>query len=266
MSFARRGSLIFCGTAVALLLGEGMARVTVAHRYRRWGVTEEASFPQLAAGLVARKTRRPVRALNLAVPGCNSWMEVESLVSRMEAIDPDVVVMQWVANDADLPNFIYPTPDVWAVDRSYLWDVLLRPGDALLHPSASRPVMAKKEKTPDGQTVHWPNPDQVPSRYRRMVGEQGVAAEYRRLNQACTDRGIPVVLTYSLSPPHPFVQGLARELGWQVVEPLALAEDRRGFRVNDLRLLPEDPHSNAKGHHMISEAVAEEIRAAAGWL
>jgi hypothetical protein len=57
---------------------------------------------------------------NLAVPGYNSVQEVATFAAKADSIRPDLVIVNWVGNDMDLPNFPSPSAPTSTVrvDRS----------------------------------------------------------------------------------------------------------------------------------------------------
>jgi hypothetical protein len=60
--------------------------------------------------------------LNMAVPGYNTAMEVETLKARGLAYEPDVVVVGFCWNDIDLPNFVRAPAEYLSLHRLFLRD------------------------------------------------------------------------------------------------------------------------------------------------
>ena len=57
--------------------------------------------------------------INLAVPGYNTTMEVETFFQKGLRFNPDLVIISYVQNDFDLPNFIIKKENPWISKKSY---------------------------------------------------------------------------------------------------------------------------------------------------
>src|SRR5205085_10505957 len=91
------------------------------------GVSDEESYLSLLqSSLRASRPGREWQALNLAVPGYNTVMEVATLRTVGLSFQPDVVVLEVVGNDLDLPNFIRTPAPVSSLRRSFVVDFLAR--------------------------------------------------------------------------------------------------------------------------------------------
>ena len=57
--------------------------------------------------------------INLAVGGYNTTMEVETFLKKGILFNPDLVIISYVPNDFDLPNFIIKKENPWVSKKSY---------------------------------------------------------------------------------------------------------------------------------------------------
>ncbi|MBM3976090.1 MAG: SGNH/GDSL hydrolase family protein [Planctomycetes bacterium] len=70
---------------------------------------------------------RPERrwhTVNTAVPGYTTVMEVETLKKKGLALAPDLVVIDFVPNDLELPIYLIAEKNVWNPSRSFLYEYL----------------------------------------------------------------------------------------------------------------------------------------------
>lgn len=92
-----------------------------------WGVRREETFPAVLEEMLNQRfSPRRFEVWNLAVPGYDSVQEVETFAAEAPLLRPDLVVINWVANDMDLPSFLATPPDVWSIRRSFLIDLIHR--------------------------------------------------------------------------------------------------------------------------------------------
>jgi len=64
--------------------------------------------------------------INTAVPGYNTVMEVETLKQKALIYKPDIVFIEFICNDLDLPNFIYVTRNCLSLKKLYSIDFFLK--------------------------------------------------------------------------------------------------------------------------------------------
>lgn len=90
-----------------------------------WGVEQgEEYLGVLRANLAARAGIRRYEVLNLAVPGYNTQLEVQSLVAKGLAYAPDIVVVGWCDNDFAPPFFLLEPANLKRRDMSFLYALL----------------------------------------------------------------------------------------------------------------------------------------------
>ncbi|MEA2624932.1 MAG: hypothetical protein QOD06_977 [Candidatus Binatota bacterium] len=233
-----------------------------------WGVDRrEAFLAVLEEMLRERRPGRRFEAWNLAVPGYNSVQEVRTLERRMDAIDPDLVIISFIDNDMHLPNFLARRPDFWTLRRSYLAQ-LIRRRLATARGERLRPldlsIMAPGEqRRPERELGR----ERFPERFWPLFGWKNLEQAYRRLAAVSRERRIPAIVVFvGTDPPDAesvrTLKALAAEEGIVSVDPreriLAYLRET-GRKADRLVLSRRDPHANPQLHRLIAEAIFDTI-------
>ncbi|MFN7953815.1 MAG: SGNH/GDSL hydrolase family protein [bacterium] len=225
-----------------------------------FGVGDDESFmPALAQRLKARQPELDWQSINTAVPGYNTVMEVETLEKKCLAYDPDVVIVNFVGGDDDLPNFIRRRSEPLALDKSFLGEFLR----ALRSGKPARDDFALAD-APRADVGFEGDPEKVPPEYRDMVGWPAYERAMTRLRDLSDEHGFRVVV---LGHPAVYTQvrELARSLGFPVVESLRFMHRymrEHGIESErDLRLIlaPHDSHPTALLHGVIADALVDGL-------
>jgi len=232
-----------------------------------WAVGQDDSFAQVLERRLEELAPGRFEVLNAGVPGYNTVMEARYFELHADELEPDLVLVHYVDNDMDLPNFLSEPADPWTLRRSYLLDLVRRrlmllAGEQMIPRGLFVAALDRREnryRIPD---------DQIPDRYRPLQGWDRMEDAYRRIAAQAKARGIPfAVLVNSMDfrdrlagkavtvlPPH--VRELTARLaaeGWLVIEP----EERtfahlraKGLGGEALWALPNDSHMNALHHRL----------------
>lgn len=230
-----------------------------------WGTAEPDAFLRVLARDLARTAAGPVEVLNLGVPGYNTAMEVAAFERTALAYAPDVVVVDWVGNDADLPNLIADSRSVLDLDNSFLLDLVLT---AMGRRSAGATPL---QPAPWAGSHFESDPDRVPPAYRDLVGEPGVTKALRRLASLQQQHGFRLLVATHYQAP-PFVHRVCAELGIPLVANEAAVRahlQRRSLAIedyltSDLVLSAQDPHPSVAGHALYAATIAAFLRER-GW-
>ena len=254
--------------------GPDVSRPKPASVYRIVGIGDSYMFGQgvsdnetylarVPALLQASLSGRSIETVNLAVPGFNTVMEVEMMRERAAALDPDLILIEIVGNDLDLPNFLWSSVDPWTPKRLYLLDFIRgRLGNAIA-PTAGRGLLEAPREGGAGDA--FSREDHVPDRYASIVGLDPFKQALRDLAQLGRTRRIPVVaITHGVW----FEEAMLRCLEESEIPVLVLRSALRqraralgavDYARSPLALSPQDLHPSPFGH----QAVAEEL---AAWL
>ncbi len=229
------------------------------------GVADEETYLARLPGLMrAALSAQPIETVNLAVPGFNTAMEVETLRNRGSALEPDLVLIEIVGNDLDLPNFLWNAIDPWTARRSFLLEFVrgrLESGGAA---RASAPGLAEAPRDEGAGGGRFSrDEDRVPSRYASMVGlgafEKAIAdlATWGRVAR------VPVLaVTHGVWFEPEMLAALSKNKIPVLVLRSALRRRAHDLGAPDygrspLALSPHDLHPSALGH----EAIAQELAA-----
>jgi hypothetical protein len=237
-----------------------------------WALGQHDSFAQVLEQRLEALAPGRFEVLNAGVPGYNTMMEARYFELHADALEPDLVLVHYVDNDMDLPNFLSEPPDPWSLRRSYLLDLVQR---RML-------LLAGEERLPRGLFVaaidrranryRMPE-DQIPDRYRPLQGWDRMVAAYAQIAAQARARGIPfAVLVNSVDyrarlagqadrALEPHVRDLATILaagGWLVIDP----EERTFAHLRDkglpgeaLWVTPTDSHMNALHHRLAATEI-----------
>lgn len=225
-----------------------------------WGVN--ASECYLARLVASLNTRRPSvgwTALNTAVPGYNTVMEVQTL--RVKALEPppDLVLLNFVGNDLRLPNFVLERRRYLSLRRSFLVGFVrsrLSPDAGDLSP---RLTYLPRQQRPS-------EAERVPAELRGLVGLEAFEDALDELRELSEHHRFEVVVLAHPTAPE-FVRRAAARRGFLLVETgarvreLALERGLSGAWEPPLCLTAADPHPSALGHELIAEALLEALEA-----
>lgn len=207
-----------------------------------------------------RRHRRDLdaRILNTAVPGYNTVMEVATLEEKGLAYRPHLVLIEFVGNDLELPNFIRTPSDVWGFDRSFLVDFFERRRGRRKELS----LFGRLERlglTP-GLDIEA---ERVPAEYRGMVGFEAYVGALRELRELSLEHGFEVLWFTLLAPGNSQRQMIAvsADLGFHVLDVGTVLRDyldERGlgdYLGSPLALGPDDGHPSVAGHRVAAGAL-----------
>jgi lysophospholipase L1-like esterase len=209
-----------------------------------WGVGEgEDYLSVLVSRLNASQGAGAWDAVNTAVPGYNTVMEVETLKKKGLAYAPDVVVVGYCVNDLELPPFLKGAADPFSLRHSFLKDFVA----GRLWPDTAR--------------------QRAPGRYADLVGLEAFAAAARELQELGREHHFRVVVLFFWSAP-PEIRRVVEPLGFSLVYTRAAMKaymQREGIgelRGSKLSLTPEDSHPSAIGHGLMAESLEAGLRQA----
>ena len=214
-----------------------------------WGVRDEQTYLSILAAKLNTKFPQNVwEVINTAVPGYNTAMEIETLKAKGLRLKPDVVIINYVNNDTNLPNFISERADYLSPDRSFLLSYLrgtLKQIDLVQAPMQSdRPKFAN-------------DPQEVPRQYRDMVGVAAVCSGLQELHSLSRQHGFDVVVLSSRTLPA-WVRRLSLRLKFDVLEVGPAWEHHAAEQnIPDPRAVfslgAHDPHPSVEGHKFMAD-------------
>ena len=216
-----------------------------------------------ANGFLSGRLAEPV---NLAVPGFNTVMEVEMLRARAATLEPDLVLIEIVGNDLDLPNFLWSAVEPWTLRRLFLLDFVRGRLAASGGGEGTVPGLSEAPREGGGSVDTFSRDAvQVPPRYASIVGLPAFERALRDLAELGRARRIPVLaLTHGVWFEGAMLKALAKNGIPVLVLRSALRQRARSLGAPDyarssLALSPTDLHPSALGHRFIAEELAAWI-------
>ena len=228
------------------------------------GVSDEETYLARLATLLAETRARPrVETVNLAVPGFNTVMEVEMLREHGAALEPDLVLIEIVGNDLDLPNFLWSARDPWTLRRSFLLDFIRsRLAGAARPPASGAGLSEAPHEAGAGAQTYARDAERVPEAYRSLVGLAAFETALRDLAEFGRAHDVPVLaLTHGVWFEDDMLAALESNGIPVLVLRSALRRRAREMNAPDygrspLALSPTDLHPSAAGHQAIAEELA----------
>lgn len=225
-----------------------------------WGVADGESYLDRIEEAIKRPGNAKIEVLNFGVPGYNTAMEVSLFDHVVKDFKPDLVIIQFVNNDFQVPAFMQPPKDYFSLQRSFLLEFI----KARTGKKAAALIGTEITKLPERQKVI--------EQYRWMIGSGGYERAMDRLAAMTTAKGIPVLIVSgkassqqrkimrNVAKKHrfqrmkvgPFVEKYLSEKG---LAALTAAERRKLLTVS-----PADSHPNALGHQIYADAIMERLR------
>jgi lysophospholipase L1-like esterase len=242
-----------------------------------WGVRQEETWPLVLEDLLSQNDpSRKFQVMNLGVPGYNTVQEVQAFSTKAEALNPDLVIINYCNNDMDLPNFLANPPDPFSLNTSYLKDFIRRRIELLKGNVLSPLGLTAIPMNENSKRFRMPT-ERVPERFRPLYGWDNMVDANRRLAKICRTMEIPYVFLLNFNDYRFRLRGttptvvpqyvrdfvkLNQEEGYLVVDP----QDRifNYLKQNDLDhtavwITKKDSHSNSIRHRFLAEELFEQL-------
>ena len=198
--------------------------------------------------------------MNAAVPGYNTVNEVETLKTRLLAYDPDVVIVDYVSNDLYVPGFLRRPQPYFALDRSFLAQLVQNALDGLHVPDneLERPPDAFRHRTFLGEE------DLIPEAYREVIGIDAFRAAVGQLADLSRTHGFPVIVFahYGFDAP---VRAVLEASGLPLIDGYPAIRawlDDRGiadYAGSPLTVSAKDSHPSAVQHALIAGMLTDAV-------
>jgi lysophospholipase L1-like esterase len=219
-----------------------------------WGVAQEAIFPSVLQRLLAERLARPVRVVNSGVCSYNTVQELAFLRTRGLALEPDVVILFYVANDVGTHE-AFEAPPAW---RELPPPALLRRalGALWLYRLADHALRYGLAGTRA--------PRSEPSAQPGAPGWQASMDALRALEAHAREAGFRLLVFFGRWTPDPASTPLLDAVR-EAVAPAPVADTAEWFAGRALRPYLNsvvDAHPNAAAHRVFAEHMAEAVRAA----
>jgi len=243
-----------------------------------WGVAQEDTFlARLELMLKEGQGNGRYEIFNLAVPGYNTVQEVRSFAGRIEELDPDMIIINYVDNDMDLPNFLARRRDPFKLKKSYLAELVKR-RYVILRGSSLLPISLTGVPLNEESLRFGMPEDRIPDRFRPLFGRENMIDAFNRLAVIAGSRGIPVVLLLNMDDYSHRLEGrtptvlpwpvrhlaeFCEKEGYIIVDPQDRIMDyltNNSLRTQDLWIGERDSHPNRIRHKLVAEELFERLR------
>lgn len=151
-----------------------------------WGVTEQNCFLTQLENDLNRQDSFVFEILNTGVPGYNSVMEVATLREKIDLPGVDMVILNFVGNDLDLPNFIRKKPAYLGIKKSFILQ-RFEASDGMDGRLRAAPFDKKKG-------AYENRLENVPPEYQAFVGEPAFSAALQELRKMAQEHGFQVLV------------------------------------------------------------------------
>ncbi|MDG1436019.1 MAG: GDSL-type esterase/lipase family protein [Saprospiraceae bacterium] len=226
-----------------------------------WGVDEEECYLSRLENMLNqnRNDSTNYEVINTGVPGYNTAMEVAVLKNKIDLSQVDLVIINFIENDFDLPNFIRKKPPYDNFKQSFIRKELFpRSLDGW------RGIDSRLHEAPfDTSGYYEKDPENVPNIYKEMVGETGYLTAMQTLNNLSEKHGFKLILlTNSLFKPRPKpVKDFAKKSkiyyldvkdDWKICKP---EFNNKPYHISDI-----DYHPNRYGHACNARILYRKIK------
>lgn len=189
-----------------------------------------------------------LEAINLAVPGYNTQLEVEMLRFKGLKYRPDIVILGWCENDFGLPYFFLEKEDYRRTDKSFLFDILFR---RARQGTAVQPGLVMRD-------VRQYDRNRVVPEMMGGTNTDGVRRALVELRKMGEQHGFQILV---FGPLHNEIRTLCSEVGVPIANTLELVpagKYPKDYRVHAM-------HPSREGHRVLAECLAQTL-ADRGWL
>ena len=236
-----------------------------------WGVADGRNYTSFLERLLNEKyPMKTWRVINTAAPGYNTVIEVETLKDKGLAFKPDIVLIDLVPNDLELPVYVFKPKDVYALDRSFLLRWIDERLAAAKQPNADLP--GRDPLLEPGRVVD--NDDEI---YRDLFGWKPFILALDELRDLAQQHHFKLVsFTTVENSTTDQMTKLALEHGSMHVRLLpeiqAYLDEKYGpttwdfehpepLMSSDLVVTPDDGHPSVIQHMMAAQKLLEELEA-----
>lgn len=212
-----------------------------------WGVSDNETYLALLERKLNSGSNGGWQVINMGVPGYNTVMEVRWLEREGLQYGPDIVIINYVANDFDPPPFFKPRRSYYNLSRSFLAE--------MAHDSLLNILNKIGRKTAYASVTRRPE-------VSHLTGWPPFAKAMRKLAAlAANNRFIVIIVALEGHMPQN-VEQFCDRLGFLTCYPFDAYAVKHGtgnninaFMKTSLYLSPEDPHPSSEGHALAADAI-----------
>ena len=220
-----------------------------------WGVDEEDCFLSRLEQQLNEEGSKKYEVINTAVPGYNSVMEIEVLKTKFDLSQINYVILNFVVNDFDLPNFIQRQPKYFTIKKSFI----LQQFDDI------KGLDRRLDHAPfDLENLRFQrDSSKVPGEYRDMVGAKSCLNAFKQLQELKNEFKFKVIVL-SHSPYYTLPESIERACdtyGFELIDAKPYWEAyKQKHPTAEWKLSKDDFHPSSEGHKVISEVLVEKFK------
>lgn len=219
-----------------------------------WGIEQEDIYLSRLEAHLNKSDSVHFEIINTGVPGYNTVMELATLKEKFDLEAVDLVLLNFVPNDFDLPDFIRKKPDYWGTKKSF---ILQQFEDYAGFDKRLRTAPFDKENFGFQR-----DSSKVPAEYRNMVGQSSFQKAVTELKDLSKKYGFRVIV-FPQNPTSPlptFVQTLCTEFAFETVQLESYWMDyKQKNPAAEWSLSETDFHPSKHGHFVLAKALEEKI-------
>ena len=219
-----------------------------------WGVDVKDCFLSFLERALNSINPMAYEVINTAVPGYNTVMEIATLEHKIDLNQVDLVIINFVKNDFDLPNFIQKKPRYLSIKKSFILQKF--------EDNKGFDPRLRDAPFDDTNQRFQRDPKQVPEIYQDMVGEEAFLKAMKKLKQLSdTYQFEVIVLSHSpfIQPPE-IVKNVETHFQFQFLDAASAWEKYKTQHPEAIWEVKEkDYHPSAVGHQVIAEVLKQYI-------
>lgn len=222
-----------------------------------WGMEEPNCYLSVLEKQLNNNFTFPIEIINTGVPGYNTAMEVATLEEKFDLNEVDMVLIHYVGNDFDLPNFIRRKPDFFQIKKSYI--LMYFSNNEVAYDSTDN-RLSHAPRAEDGGFER--DPKDVPDIYQELVGKEGYKKSMKQLEELSKEYGFEVVIFVNgiFDPVPEVVTTCAEQAGFPLIN---FAPNWWNFKSQHPEILwkisDHDWHPRKEGHQVIADALMPKV-------
>lgn len=228
-----------------------------------WGIKPDETYLSLLhEKLSTSLAPKNIEVLNFAVPGYNTAIEKDVLITKALAYNPDLIIIGYVGNDMDLPNYIREKVQV----KSYLYHFLETSLKYLIiqvkHGEAFQDIPSDLNDNPMDNDFRFTHRiDDTPNAYKYMVGYENYQKLMKDIAELTVLKKIPTLIVLdSLS--YPDMESKLKDMGFYTAD---MGKEINSYlqktkeSPKSLKIGHGDLHYNAKGHQLYADIIYQHL-------
>jgi lysophospholipase L1-like esterase len=223
-----------------------------------YAVETAEAFPEVTETLLHERGYSTFEVINAGIPGYNTVQERTFLESLLPPLEPDLVVLAYVMNDAEPQGATTPSPrQIFRYSWSWLWEELKDRANVTFcaeHPCfRSRKNLTSRSYLEgfSGDSPKWRDSRNALREMLTICAARGVAF----LVLIVPDFTQPFDSRYPFGEIHQAVSAWGRELGVPTFDLMTIFRDRDHVELQ----VQGDGHPNPEAHREIARFLADRI-------